>query len=196
VDRIVFIGWLVLLLFGCASRQAQEGNGPGPTGGNGPAPSVPPQQTPAAAPQSSPAPVPSAAAAEISPPTPIAATGKMEVLGEISDSTPGAASITPPPCNLDSCAIVLAIVTRKVAESVADDDGGPGVYVPEGMVSMETAGQPGIWDAYGVEKIIQVWVITVRSRNGAVQVIEQRNSPAFSVGDSVLVEGNTVQPWN
>ena len=120
----------------------------------------------------------------------------MEVLGEMSESTPGAANVTRPPCNLDTCAVVLGITTREVAESVAHDDGGPGIYVPEGMYSMETAGQPGIWDAYGVQKIIQVWVITVLPRDGVVQVIQQRSAPAFSVGDSVLVDDNTILPWN
>jgi hypothetical protein len=120
----------------------------------------------------------------------------MEVLGEMSDSTPGAASVTRRPCNLENCAVVLGITTQQVAESVADDDGGPGVYVPEGMISLKTAGQPGIWDAYGVEKLVQVWVVTVQPRNGAVQVIQQRTSPAFSVGDAVLLDGNTILPWN
>jgi len=193
VNRILLTGWLILLLLGCASKQASD---PEWTGGGSVAPSPGQQPVPAAAQKSDVGPVASPAAAEVSPPAPVAATGKMEVLGEISDSTPGAAKITPPPCNLDNCAVVLGIVTRQAAESVADDDGGPGVYVPEGMTSMETAGQPGIWDAYGVEKLVPVWVITVRPRNGAVQVIEQRSSPAFTVGDSVLLEGNTILPWN
>ena len=69
----------------------------------------------------------------------------------MSDSTPGAATITRRPCSLETCAVVLGISTNELAESVAHDDGGPGVYVPKGMYSMETAGQRGIWDAYGVE---------------------------------------------
>lgn len=120
----------------------------------------------------------------------------MEVLGEMSDSTPGAATVSRPPCNLDTCAVVLGITTREVAESVAHDDGGPGLYVPEGMVSMDTAGQQGVWDAYGVEKLVQVWVITVQPRIGSVQVIEQRTVPGFGVGDSVLLDGGTLLPWN
>jgi len=190
VNRILPVGWLVLLLFGCAS---QGTSGPEWTGSSAPSPAQ--QPAAAAAQPSEPAPVASSSAAAVSPPAPVAATGKMEVLGEMSDSTPGAAKITPPPCNLDTCAVVLGITTRQVAESIASDDGGPGVYVPEGMTSMETAGQQGIWDAYGVEKLVQVWVITVRPRNGTVQVIEQRDSPAFTVGDAVLLEGNTILPW-
>jgi hypothetical protein len=120
----------------------------------------------------------------------------MEVLGEMSDSTPGAAAIAPPPCNVEACAIVLGIATHPVPESLDQDDGGPGIYVPEGMTSMATAGEPGIWDAYGIEKLVQVWDITVRTRAGVVRVMQQRSSPAFTVGDSVLIEGNTILPWN
>jgi hypothetical protein len=64
------------------------------------------------------------------------------------------------------------------------------------MTSMATAGEPGVWDAYGVEKLVPVWNITVLPRDGAPLVIQQRFAPAFGIGDPVLLEGNTVLPWN
>jgi hypothetical protein len=65
------------------------------------------------------------------------------------------------------------------------------------MVSAETAGQPGVWDAYGVQKVIRVWDVSVLPRGGgAIQVIQQRSEPLFRVGDPVLVKGNTLLPWN
>jgi hypothetical protein len=133
--------------------------------------------------------VPAPVSAEVPP-------AKLEQLGEMSDSTPGAANVTQRPCNLDTCAVVLAIGTREVAESVDQDDGGPGTYMPQGMYSAETASQPGVWDGYGVQKIVRVWDISILPRGGPVQVIQQRNEPLFRVGDPVLVNGNTILPWN
>jgi len=196
VDRMFVIGCLVLLLFGCTSK-AQKVNPTPWTGGSGLPP--PPIQQPAAAAarESDVSPIhsPSAASEVPAPPTD-AATGKVEVLGEMSDSTPGAAKLPPHPCNLDTCAVVLGIATSEAAESLAQDNGGPGVYVPEGAYSAETAGIPGVRDAYGVEKLVPVWDVTVRLRNGTVQTIQQRTSPAFKIGDPVLVNGNSILPWN
>jgi hypothetical protein len=200
VGRVIFIGCFVLL-FGCASKKAQEVQDPQWTGGSGLAPPSVQRPDPAAARESDVAPIPSAAA-EVPPPlavpaTGAAATGKTEQLGEMSDSTPGAANVTQRPCDLDNCAVVLAIGTHEVAESVDQDDGGPGTYMPQGVYSAETASQPGVWDGYGVQKIIQVWDISVLPRaGGAIQVIQQRSEPLFRVGDPVLVNGNTILPWN
>jgi hypothetical protein len=199
LSRIVLIGWAITLVCGCASNQPQEGTEPAAIAGNvfARSPVQPPDA--AAARESDVSPVVAPSPPGTPPPAvPAATTGKMELLGEISDSTPGAADIpvTRRPCNLDACAVVLGITTQQVAESLADDDGGPGTYIPEGMTSMATAGEPGVWDAYGVEKLVPVWVITVQTSNGTVRVVRQRNSPAFSVGDSVLVDGDTILPWN
>lgn len=120
----------------------------------------------------------------------------MEELGEMSDGSPGAADVQRGECTLDNCAIVLGIGSHQIAQSIAQDDGSPGLYMPQGMYSAETAGEPGVWDAYGVQKIIRIWDITVLPRNGAVLTIEQRNEPLFRVGDSVLVNGDTIAPWN
>jgi len=200
VVRVICIGCFVLL-FGCASKQAQEVKDPQWNGGNGLAPPSAQRPDPAAARESDVSPIPPAAA-EVPAPLAVpangaAATGKTEQLGEMSDSTPGAADVMQRPCDLDNCAVVLAIGTHEVAESVAQDDGGPGTYVPQGMVSAETAGQPGVWDAYGAQKVIRVWDVSVLPRGGgAIQVIQQRSEPLFRVGDPVLVNGNTLLPWN
>lgn len=167
-----------LLLLGCASKQAQQPDEPLWPAGSDPASSLQPAS-----------PAPPAGVSN-------AASAKMEVLGELSDSTPGAAAVTRSPCSVAACAVVLGIATHPVPESLDQNDAGPGVYVPEGMTSMATAGEPGIWDAYGIEKLVQVWDITVRTRAGVVRVMQQRSSPAFTVGDSVLIEGNTLLPWN
>ncbi len=184
MNRGRFTAWSIVLLLGCASKQPPPVSEPEWPEGSGPAPSSAQATPPAAAP--------------VAPPLegPGAGGGKMETLGEISDRTPGAADITRPPCNVDACAVVLGIATHPVPESLDQDDGAPGIYVPEGMTSMATAGEPGIWDAYGVEKLVTVWDITVRTRAGVVRVIQQRSSPAFAIGDSVLIEGNTILPWN
>ena len=101
----------------------------------------------------------------------------------------------PGPCNLDTCAVVLAVGTHDVTESVAQDDGGPGLYMPEGLYSAETAGQPGVWDAYGIQKVVRVWDISILMRDGTLQAVQQRNEPLFRVGDPVLFDGNTILPW-
>jgi hypothetical protein len=121
---------------------------------------------------------------------------KLEQLGEMSDSTPGAANVIQRPCDLENCGVILAIATHQAAESVDQDDGGPGLYLPQGMYSAETAGQPAVADAYGVQKIVQLWDISVQMRDGAVHVIQQGNQPLFRVGDPVLVNGNNILPWN
>jgi hypothetical protein len=114
----------------------------------------------------------------------------------MSDSTPGAANVIQRPCDLENCAVVLAIGMHQAAESVDQDDGGPGLYMPQGMYSAETAGQPAVVDSYGVQKVVQLWDVSVLMRGGAVQVIQQRNEPLFRVGDPVLVNGNKILPWN
>jgi hypothetical protein len=76
------------------------------------------------------------------------------------------------------------------------DDGGPGLYLPEGTYSAETAGQPAVVDAYGVQKIVPLWDVSVMMHDGTVQVIQQRNEPLFRVGDPVQVDGNNIVLWN
>jgi hypothetical protein len=192
---------MIALLSGCASKKAQEVKDPQWTGGNGLAPPSVQRPDPAAARESDVSPIPPASTAvEVPPPlegpAAGAAAGKTQQLGEMSDSTPGAANVIQRPCDLDNCAVVLAIGTHEVAESVNQDDGGPGTYLPQGMYSAETAGQPGVWDAYGVQKIVRVWDISVLPRGGEVQVIQQRSEPLFRVGDPVLINGNAILPWN
>ena len=197
--RVIFIGCLTVLLFGCASKKAQEVKDPPWTGDSGLAPPSLQQPDPAAARESDVSPIPSATAT-IPPPIEVPAAGgppaKLEQLGEMSDSTPGAANVIQRPCDLENCAVVLAIGTHQAAESLDQDDGGPGLYMPQGMYSAETAGQPAVADAYGVQKIVQLWDVSVLMRDGAVQVIRQRNEPLFRVGDPVLVNGTNILPWN
>jgi len=114
----------------------------------------------------------------------------------MSDSTPGAADVIQRPCDLENCAVVLSIANHETAEAVDQDDGGPGLYIPQGMYSAETAGQPAVVDGYGVQKIVVLWDVAVQMRDGTVQVIQQRNQPLFRVGDPVLVNNNKILLWN
>jgi hypothetical protein len=64
------------------------------------------------------------------------------------------------------------------------------------MYSAETAGQPAVVDAYGVQKIVQLWDVAVQMRDGTVRVIQQRDQPLFRSGDPVLVNNNKILLWN
>src|SRR5215831_8912483 len=80
------------------------------------------------------APIPDSAAAAAIPPS-AATASKPELLGEMSDSTPGAARVAKGPCTLANCGVVLGIANHQAAESLYQDDGGPGTYLPQGMNS-------------------------------------------------------------
>jgi len=193
--RAISMACLTVLLFGCASKKVQEVKDPLWNGDSGLAPPSLQQPDPAAARESDVSPIPSATAT-VPPPIEVPAAGappaKLEQLGEMSDSTPGAANVIQRPCDLENCAVVLAIGTHQAAESLEQDDGGSGLYMPQGMYSAETAGQPAVTDAYGVQKIVQLWDVSVLMRDGAVHVIQQRNEPLFRVGDPVLVNVDAI----
>jgi hypothetical protein len=195
----IFMACLGAFACGCASKKSQEVTEAPWTGDSGLAP--PSLQQPDAAParDADVAPIPSTAAT-VPPPVDAAAAGavpvKKELLGEMSDNTRGAANVVQRPCDLETCGIVLAIGNHQAAESLDQDDGGPGLYMPQGMYSAETAGQPAVVDSYGVQKIVEVWDISVQMRDGKVQVIQQLNQPLFHVGDPVLVDGNDILRWN
>ena len=121
---------------------------------------------------------------------------KPELLGEMSDSTPGAARGAKRPCNFDSCGVVLGIANHQAAESLSQDDGGSGVYVPQGMDNAQTASQPAVVDATGVQKIVTVWDIAVRMRDGTVRQFQQRSQPLLQIGDTVFINSGGVQLWN
>jgi len=189
---------LIGLVLGCTSQNPQQAKQLSALQRDELPPPSLNQPDPAAARKSDVSPIPSAAAtvpAPLEAPAAGAAPPKTEQLGEMSDSTPGAANVIQRPCDLENCAVVLAIGTHQAAESVDQDDGGPGLYMPQGMYSAETAGQPAVVDSYGVQKVVQLWDVSVLMRGGAVQVIQQRNQPLFRVGDPVLVNGNNILPW-
>jgi len=140
-------------------------------------------------------PIPDAAAASAVAPAAVSAS-KPELLGEMSDSTPGAAQVAKRPCNLDNCGVVLGIANHQAAESLFQDDGGPGLYLPQGMNNAETAAQPAVADATGVQKVITVWDIAVRMRNGTVRQFQQRSQPLLQIGDTVFINADGVQLWN
>jgi len=193
VIRAALIGCITLLALGCASKSQEVKEQPW-TGDTGLAPPSLHQPAPAGAQKSDTSSTPAAAAV----PAPIApaASGKTELLGEMSDSTPGAAKVIQRPCDLENCAVVLSISNHEAAESVDQDDGSPGLYVPQGMYSAETAGQPAVSDAYGMQKIVVLWDVAVQMRDGTVRVIQQRDQPLFHAGDPVLVNNNKILLWN
>jgi hypothetical protein len=197
--RAISMACLIALVFGCATRNPQQAKQLSTLQHDELPPPSLQQPDPAAARESDVSPIPSAAPAVPPPievPAAAAAAVKVEQLGEISDSTPGAANIIRRPCDLENCGVVLTIAPHQVAESLDQDDGGPGVYLPQGMYSAETAGQPAIVDATGVQKIVELWDVAVQMRDGNVQVIQQSNQPLFRVGDPVLVNGNNISLWN
>jgi hypothetical protein len=140
-------------------------------------------------------PIPDSAAAAAIPPS-AAAASKPELLGEMSDSSPGAARVAKGPCNLANCGVVLGIANHQAAESLYQDDGGPGTYLPQGVDSAETAAQPAVSDATGVQKIVTVWDIAVRMHDGTVRQVQQRSQPLLQIGDTVFVNADGVQLWN
>lgn len=190
--RAILMACVIALVFGCAARKTQETPQTPWLGDSGIAP--PPLQQPAAK-QSAAAPG-QAVPAPVTTPANDATSGKLVPLAEMSDSTPGAASVLRQPCQFPNCGVILAIGTHQAAESLDQDDGGPGLYLPQGMYSAETAGQPEVVDSYGVQKIVRVWDVSVQMRDGTVQVIQQRSEPLFRVGDPVQVDGNNIVLWN
>jgi hypothetical protein len=185
---MVSMACLIAVVLGCATQNREQAKQLSTLQHDELPPPSLQQPDPAAARESDVSPIPSAAAG--------AASARLEQLGEISDSTPGAANIIRRPCDLDNCGVVLTIAPHQAAESLDQDDGGPGVYLPQGMYSAETAAQPAIVDATGVQKIVQLWDVAVQMRDGNVQVIQQRSQPLFRVGDPVLVNGNNILLWN
>ncbi len=194
------MGCMAVLVFGCAAQKTQEVKEAPWTGDSGLAPPPLQQPDPAAARESDVSPIPSAAAATVpattAEPAAAAAPAKPELLGEMSDSTAGAANVIQRPCDLENCGVVLSIASHEAAEAVDQNDGGPGLYMPQGMYSAETAGQPAVVDAYGVQKIVELWDVAVQMRDGTVRVIQQRDQPLFRTGDPVLVNNNKILLWN
>ena len=99
-------------------------------------------------------------------------------------------------CNHYNCATILKITNHQGLEDFKPgEDNGPGTYfateVPEG----NAVGQPQDTGAV-FEKESKLWEITVRMQDGTVQTMQQDYLPGVQVGDSVLIEGNTIQPWN
>jgi len=185
---------VIALVFGCAAQKTKETPQAPWLGDSGIAP--PPQQPSTPATKKSAADPAQPGPAPVTTPANDATSGKLVPLAEMSDSSPGAASVRRQPCQFDNCGVVLAIGTHQAAESLDQDDGGPGLYLPQGMYSTETAGQPEVVDAYGVQKIVPLWDVSVMMHDGTVQVIQQRSEPLFRVGDPVQVDGNNIVLWN
>lgn len=197
--RAILMACVIALVFGCAARKVQETKEVPELGDKGFAPPPLQQPKPPAAQESDGSPAPSTELAVPAPPTTPAGeapSGKRVTLAEMSDSTSGAASVPHGPCQFQNCGVVLAIGTHQAAESLGQDDGGPGVYLPQGMYSAETAGQSEVVDSYGVQKIVRLWDVSVQMHDGTVQVIQQRYEPLFRVGDPVLVDGDNIVFWN
>ena len=122
-------------------------------------------------------------------------SGKIEVLGEMSSATPGASTATTP-CNHYNCATILSIKKHHGLEDFTPGaDNGPGTYFATDSPEGNAVAQPQ--DSGEVfEKESMLWDITVQMQDGTVQTMQQDNAPGVQVGDSVLIEGNTITPWN
>jgi len=164
-------------------------------------------------------PAPNVAAPPGTPPQDLpASTGSvpLEQLKQLAKPAPNAAAPldtpppmtdTPPPtdaatapasltCNHYNCATVLKITRHRGLEDFTPGgDNGPGTYFATDVPEGDAVGQPqdsGIVD----EKESMLWEITVRMQDGTEQTMQQDSAPGVQVGDSVLIEGNTIQPWN
>ena len=154
---------------------------------------TPPPVKPAAnatVPSDTPPPITDTPPLSISPPS-----GKIEVLGEMSSATPGASTATTP-CNHYNCATILSIKKHHGLEDFTPGvDNGPGTYfatdIPEGNAVAQPQDSGEVF-----EKESTLWDITVQMQDGTVQTMQQDNAPGVQVGDSVLIEGNTITPWN
>ena len=167
--RCMLIAWLAVLVTGCASQEVPEIR-------QAPVPDEKLLLPPALSQSDSPA-------------APVSSAADVELLGEISSSTPGATAPSRP-CNLDNCGVIMAITHHKGAEKLPPGQAlgaadGPGVYV-----GGEVGGE------YVVTKITQLWEIRVRMHTGKIRVIQQDYQPFLQVGDAVLVDGNNLQLWN
>ena len=179
--RCMFIAWLAVLVTGCASQEVPEIK-------QAPLPDEKLFLPPALSqPDTSPAAVSSTPPANPMP-SPSSAAG-VELLGEISSSTPGATALSRP-CNLDNCGVIMAITHHKGGEKLPPVQAlspteGTGVYI-----GSEAGGE------YVVTKITQLLEIRVRMHTGKIRVIQQDYQPFLQVGDPVLVDGNNLQLWN
>jgi hypothetical protein len=130
------------------------------------------------------------------PPAPSAIPDKkLDALAEMSDATPGAATAAVS-CQLYDCATVLSISKHHGTEDFQPGQGnGPGIYFATDIPEGDAVGQPqDRGEVFEEESIL--WEITVRMEDGTVQTMQQDYAPGVQVGDTVLVDGNTVTPWN
>ena len=139
--------------------------------------------------QNAPAPVSSPPPSNPVSPPPLAPG--VELLGEMSGSTPGATAPAPSrPCNLDHCGVIVAIThhrgkVRLPPGQVPGPSDTPVVYYTS-EVGLETT----------VTEITEIWEIRVRMRDGKIRAIRQDYQPFLQVGNPVVVEGSNLRLWN
>lgn len=177
----MLIAWLAILVTGCASQKGPEIKQ---------APFLDEKLIlPPSFSQPDNPPAPASSTPPANPMSPPSSAAGMELLGEISSSTPGA-TVPSRPCNLDNCGVIAAITHHKGAEKLS-----PGQALGPAEGSGEYIGS-NVGGEYVVTKITELWEIRVKMHNGKIHVIQQAFQPFFLVGDPVLVDGNNLQLWN
>ena len=183
-----------VLLCACAASQPQQANrAPGPMHKL-----FPPQDSPAAT-----GAVPAERLEQAAKPAPQAAVPPdtpppmTDTPPPMTDTPPATdAATASPPCNHYNCATILKITNHQGLEDFKPGgDNGPGTYFATDVPEGNAVGQPQDMGAV-FEKEAKLWEITVRMQDGTVQTMQQDYLPGVQVGDSVLIEGNTIQPWN
>ncbi len=120
-------------------------------------------------------------------------TSQPVVIDEINDSN-APANLPPPACPVANCGTVISIA---LVEGNADVQPG-GAVAPPDEYDNSNPYQAFDWvNLYGYDLWDPgpVWQIGVRLTNGAVQIVQQNYKPYLKIGDTVVVEGNSVRIW-
>jgi hypothetical protein len=100
-------------------------------------------------------------------------------------------------CSMPSCGTVISIQHHLGVEPVTSEDGS-GVYfqqeVKEDLYPAPPLAPP-IVDDSTLEKETQLWDIEVQMQDGTIQTVQQDFEPLFSIGATVVVDGDHVRVW-
>jgi len=122
---------------------------------------------------------------------PVIKTQTLELLGESHGPIPVL------PRTMSGCATVLASWHRLGFETVKSEDGS-GVYF-EQQVGDDLYPAPPLaplmFDDPTLEKQTELWKIELQMQDGTTQTIQQDFEPLFSIGATVVVDGDHVRLW-
>jgi hypothetical protein len=100
-------------------------------------------------------------------------------------------------CSIPTCGTVISIQHHLGVEPVNSEDGS-GVYfqqeVKEDLYPAPPLAPP-IVDDTSLEKDTMLWDIEVQMQDGTIQTVQQDFEPLFSIGATVVVDGDRVRVW-